>query len=80
MNKDDTDVFAIRLEQMHTARRRDCPTSEIDAAVMIRERLITAKSICQSHFGAKFSQSALLAVFAELCAEARKGQGNTSLE
>lgn len=64
-----TDKFDKRLETLHQAR--DCPRTEIDAAVMTYERLKTAQTIAESLLGDKPDQAATVAVFSELCAEAR---------
>jgi hypothetical protein len=73
-----TTQFDKRLESLHTARA--CPTSEIDAAVVTFERLKTAQSICASLIVDIVNQATLMAVFSELCAEARHGQGTRTPE
>lgn len=70
--------FTARLEEMRESRV--CSAAEIDAAVFIFERLKTARSICARNFGDEPDQSAVLAVFSELCAEVRSGHSNTSRE
>lgn len=65
--------FSDRLEALHQSAKT--PPSEIDAAVLIFERLKTAVSICQSVTAATADASLVTAVFSELCAEARSGHG-----
>lgn len=71
------DKFDARLEALHGSR--NCGSEEIEASVLIYERLKTAQSICQSIFSTTPDQSAIVAVFAELCAEARL-QGSDDIE
>ena len=61
--------FETRLEELHKGRL--VPVHETDAAVIIYERMVTARSICVSLFGAGASDVAVSAVMAELSSEAR---------
>lgn len=71
---DFTDTFDARLEVLHASTQ--CPASEIDAAVVIFERLKTSQAICRSLITEPIHHDAVLAVFAQLCAEARSGHGS----
>jgi len=71
---DFTDQFDKRLETMHKAT--NCSASEIDVAVAIFERLKTSQAICATLMEDSPDQArAVLAIFSELCAEARSGHG-----
>ena len=61
--------FETRLESLH--KSRSAPNFEIDAAVAIYERLVTAKSICASVLGADVPDAVVATVLAELTTEAR---------
>lgn len=61
--------FEDRLELLHKSKEATC--FEIDAAVVVYERLVTAKSICTSVLGANVPASVVAKVLAELTTEAR---------
>lgn len=62
--------FETRLESLHKSKEASC--FEIDAAVTVYERLVTAKSICASVFGdAAVPAEVVATVLAELTTEAR---------
>lgn len=73
-----TDEFSSRLEALHTARA--CPAHEIDAAVLVFERLKTALAICSTLGIEPDRQGVLEAVFSALCDEAKRGQGTMTRE
>lgn len=56
--------FEQRLTQMD--KSRDTPPKEIDTAVMVFERLKTAKAICTSVFGITAQEASVVAVFQAL--------------
>ena len=62
--------FADRLEHLHDAK---APDSEIDAAVIVYERLLTAIAICNSAFEGQFTQTAVLEVLSALGSQAHTG-------
>lgn len=57
--------FEARLKEIDKSGK----TAEIDAAIAIYERLVTARSICASLRNVSLSESALVAVFTALCDE-----------
>lgn len=67
------DAFDTRMLVLNSSA--PTPTSEIDAAVRVYERLRTAKAACIAEFGEQPPIEAVLAVFHQLCAEAQIGQG-----
>lgn len=56
------------------------PAAEIDAAIVIYERLQTAEAICRSVLGTQRQQQSTLQVFEALCAEAHFTQGSALRE
>jgi hypothetical protein len=71
---DMTDDFDRHIEGLRRARHiPDTLRAEIDEAIRVFERLGTAKIIARVQLG-HASEAAVLAVFAQLCAEARSGQ------
>jgi hypothetical protein len=61
--------FETRLETLHESRK--APVYETDAAVNVYERMVTAKAICETVYGAGYSADAVASVMSELSAEAR---------
>ncbi|MEP6740278.1 MAG: hypothetical protein ABJA61_07850 [Caldimonas sp.] len=56
---DTTDSFDQRLDVLQAAH---APQIEIDAAVVVYERLRTAQSICQALVPGAYSESAVIAI------------------
>ncbi|MDQ7989039.1 MAG: hypothetical protein REI09_05325 [Candidatus Dactylopiibacterium sp.] len=72
-----TDDFDKRLEVMHkAAARSDTYAPECEEAVRVYERMRTAKSIASALFESDATQATVVAIFSELCAEYRSGQGS----
>ena len=63
---DTTDSFDHRLDELQAAH---VPQAEIDAAVVIYERLRTAQSICQALVPGAYSETAMLAILESICDE-----------
>jgi hypothetical protein len=61
------DAFVTRVEDLKT---RAIPASEIAAAITVHERLRTAQAICHSLVPGGYSESAMLALFTALSAQA----------
>lgn len=61
--------FETRLKQIQKVR--GFATVEVGAAVNTHERLVTAKSIAISVFGADVAPNVVVAIFSELSEEAR---------
>lgn len=57
--------FETRIEILN--KSRDTPSQEIDTAILIYERLRTARAACATEFGDPPPVEAVLAVFSELC-------------
>ena len=66
-------LFDARLKHLHAEKQT--PAAEIDAACVTVERLRTAMAICHTELGETVDSTLLAAVFTELCAESRNGQG-----
>ncbi len=71
-----TDAFDRRLEVM---RRSRAPASEENAAILVYERVRTAQAIGQALMPEAVTESALLALVAELGRAAQASQGVDSL-
>jgi len=63
-----TDAFDERLDRMQAAK---VPQVEIDAAILVYERLRTAQSICQALVPGAYSESAVVALLTAISEEAR---------
>jgi hypothetical protein len=63
---DSTDAFDQRLDVLQAAH---APQVEIDAAVVIYERLRTAQAICQALVPGAYSESAVVALLQAICDE-----------
>ena len=61
--------FETRLENLHKSRRT--PVHETDAAVNVYERLLTARTMCESVFGSGTSAETVASVMLALSEEAR---------
>ncbi|MET3134974.1 4-hydroxy-3-methylbut-2-enyl diphosphate reductase IspH [Oxalobacteraceae bacterium GrIS 1.11] len=61
--------FEERLEALN--KSRNTPSYEVDAAVNIYERLVSAQSMCESVFGKDAPAAVVAKVLVELSAEAR---------
>lgn len=68
--------FDYRLTQLNNSTKT--PSEEVDAAVRVYERLVTAQAICSTVGGAADSSEVLAAVFSSLCSEMHAVQGETS--
>jgi len=63
---DTTDAFDERLDILQAAH---APQLEIDAAIVVYERLRTAQSICQALVPGAYSESAVLALLSAISDE-----------
>jgi len=61
-----TDAFDERLDVLQAAH---APQLEIDAAIVVYERLRTAQSICQALVPGAYSESAVLAMLSAISDE-----------
>lgn len=68
------DAFDQRVRMLNSSH--SAPRGEVDAAVRIYERLVTARAACESGFGATPPVEAVLATFDALCRELQSGQGS----
>lgn len=73
MDAFDDDPFEKRLKELN-ASIATVPTSERDAAVVIYERLVTARAICASVLGIPPPVPAVIAAFRGLCREVQMAQ------
>lgn len=65
--------FEKRLRALNI--KSPIPTFEIDAAIRVYERLVTAEAICASLEASAGHSDVLAAVFSALSAEVQAGQG-----
>ena len=63
---DTTDSFDQRLDVLQAAH---VPQIEIDASIVIYERLRTAQSICQALVPGAYSETAVFAILGAICDE-----------
>jgi len=61
-----TDSFDQRLDVLQAAH---APQVEIDAAIVVYERLRTAQSICQALVPGAYSETAMISVLEAICNE-----------
>lgn len=61
------DAFVTRVEDL---KARAIPASEIAAAITVHERLRTAQAICHSLVPGGYSETAMIALFTALSAQA----------
>jgi hypothetical protein len=62
-----TDAFDQRLDVLQAAH---APQVEIDAAIVVYERLRTAQSICQALVPGAYSETAMISLLEAICNEA----------
>jgi hypothetical protein len=62
-----TDAFDQRLDVLQAAH---APQVEIDAAIVVYERLRTAQAICQALVPGAYSETAMIALLDAICNEA----------
>ena len=64
---DSTDAFDQRLDVLQAAH---APQVEIDAAIVVYERLRTAQAICQALVPGAYSETAMISLLEAICNEA----------
>jgi hypothetical protein len=74
---DTTDAFDQRLDVLQAAH---APQVEIDAAIVVYERLRTAQSICQALVPGAYSETAMISLLEAICNEAALRSGLDSDE
>ncbi len=62
-----TDAFDQRLDILQAAH---APQVEIDAAIVVYERLRTAQAICQALVPGAYSETAMISLLEAICNEA----------
>jgi hypothetical protein len=62
-----TDAFDQRLDVLQAAH---APQVEIDAAIVVYERLRTAQAICQALVPGAYSETAMISLLEAICNEA----------
>lgn len=70
---DMTDEFDARLKALQKGR---APKKEEDAAIVVYERVRTARAICQALLPKGFTESAVVSVAMELGREVHSGHGS----
>lgn len=74
---DMTDAFDTRLESL---QKFHAPQPEQDAAIVVYERVRTARSICQALLTNGFTDASVVALAVELGRAAQSGQGVNTVE